>query len=120
MKGTIAGIGGYKTLVMLMIARLGAEAYGVSILDQLREVLGKEIDHTQVYGTLKKLKREGYVVEAGVVESEIGGPPRKMVALTEAGREALADARDYYVAMGRVLSDGAVEARPEVERSERG
>jgi len=79
---------------MLAVLRLGEEAYGASVLDEIRSRAGRRVARGALYVTLDRLEDKGLIrsryAEGG---PERGGRPRRLLALTPAGRRALRDAR---------------------------
>jgi PadR family transcriptional regulator, regulatory protein PadR len=83
-------LGELEELVMLAILRLGAGAYGASILRELEEEGGRAVARGSVYVALDRLEEKGYLVSrAGEPTAQRGGRAPRLVALTEAGRVAL-------------------------------
>lgn len=92
-------------MTMLAVARLGADAYGALIREELRNVAGREVSVPTVYVTLVRLEEQGMVTSTDVAPEEgRGGRARRVFALTPEGWEALEGAR---VAMSR-LWEGVV------------
>ena len=87
-------LGDLQHMVMLAVVRLGTEAYGAAIREELRTVAGRRVTVPTVYVTLVRLEEQGLVRsrEASVPGGR-GGRPRRVFALTAAGWEALEDAR---------------------------
>ena len=83
-------LGEFEQLVLLALARLGDEAYGVTIRQTLFERAGRKASFGAVYGTLRGLEEKGLVRSAyGDPEPVRGGRAKKYVALTARGRTAL-------------------------------
>jgi DNA-binding PadR family transcriptional regulator len=80
-----------ELFVMLALARLGADAYGVTVRREIEQRAGRPISIGAVYATLARLADKRHV------ESELsepiavrGGRARRHYRLTAAGEEALA------------------------------
>lgn len=98
-------LGELQQMTMLAVARLGRDAYGAVIREELRDVAGREVSVPTVYVTLVRLEEQGLVSSADVAPGEgRGGRARRIFALTPAGWEALRGAR---AAMSR-LWEGVV------------
>lgn len=81
----------FELLVMLAAVRLGpAEAYTVSIAEDIAERTRRTVRRANVYTTLQRLEAKG-LVSTGLGESrpERGGRPRRLVTVEPAGMEAL-------------------------------
>ena len=61
-------LGGFELLVLLALIRLGDEAYGVPIADEIEASLGRSVSVGSVYITLDRLERKG------LVSSRLGEP----------------------------------------------
>lgn len=93
-------LGELQQMTMLAVARLGADAYGSAIRDELREVAGREVTVPTVYVTLVRLEDKGLVgSDTAANGAERGGRPRRVFRLTAAGWRELEECR---VAMGRM------------------
>lgn len=87
-------LGELQQMTMLAVARLGEDAYGAVIRDELRDVAGREVSVPTVYVTLVRLEEQGLVSSMDVApEDGRGGRARRVFALTPAGWEALQSAR---------------------------
>lgn len=72
--------------VILVILRLGNEAYIVSIKNTLEKYLGRDISFGALYLSLKRLTRDGYLLtEIGESTSKKGGRAKKYYRITRAG-----------------------------------
>jgi len=54
-------IGEFEQLVLLAILRLGDDAYGVSIRNEIERCTGRSVGRGQVYTTLDRLESKGCV-----------------------------------------------------------
>jgi PadR family transcriptional regulator PadR len=83
-------LGEFEYLVMLAIARLDADAYGVTIRRELEERGGRRASFGAVYSTLRRLEAKGYLVSrTSDPEPVAGGRARKLFRTTDAGRDAM-------------------------------
>jgi DNA-binding PadR family transcriptional regulator len=79
---------------MLAVARLGKNAYGAAIREELREVGGRDVTVPTVYVTLVRLEEQGLVTSReAAVEGSRGGRPRRVFRLSAKGWEALEQAK---------------------------
>ncbi len=87
-------LGDLQHMAMLAVARLGKEAYGAAIRDELMVVANRKVTVPTVYVTLVRLEEQGLVrsSEASVAGTR-GGRPRRVFRLTPEGWEALEGAR---------------------------
>jgi DNA-binding PadR family transcriptional regulator len=107
-----SSLGDFEQLVLLALLRLGDEAYGVSIRDELCARTGRDVSPGAVYTTLDRLERKGFVVHRlGPPTPERGGRRKKHWALRAPGRRALESALAALRRMteGLELSPGTPE-----------
>ena len=89
-------LGEFEILVLLAALRLGEEAYGLSIADEISETAGRTTSRASVYVTLRRLEQKGLITTAREKESTGSGKPRRLVtvrpqalALVRQSRQAL-------------------------------
>ena len=54
-------LGEFELVVLLGLARLEAEAYGMAIFAEIHRVTGRDLTIPAVYVTLNRLEKKGYV-----------------------------------------------------------
>ena len=83
-------IGEFEELVLLMVAALHDEAYGVSILENLEENLEKQLNISAVHVALKRMEDKGFVKSRfGGITDERGGRRKKYYVITALGKRIL-------------------------------
>ena len=83
-------LGEFEIYVMLALAQLGPEAYGVTIRQEITRRTGREIAIGAVYATLSRLEGKGLVVFTLSDPLPVpGGRTRKHFVLTPSGARAL-------------------------------
>ncbi len=83
-------IGEFEELVLLMVAALHDEAYGVSILENLEEELGKSLNVSAVHVVLKRMEDKGFVKSRfGGITEDRGGRRKKYYIVTALGKRML-------------------------------
>jgi PadR family transcriptional regulator, regulatory protein PadR len=83
-------IGEFEELVLLMVAALHDEAYGVTILENLEEKQGKKVNISAVHVTLKRLEDKGFVISRyGGITNDRGGRRKKFYVITALGKKLL-------------------------------
>jgi len=90
--------GEFELLVLLAILRLGKDAYGVTIREELERETTRTLTLGTVYKTLGRLEGKGFLqARVGPPTRERGGRRKKLYDLTPVGLEAaqgaLADLR---------------------------
>lgn len=87
-------LGELQQVVMLAVARLGSDAYGARIREELQRVGNRVVSVATVYVTLVRLEEQGLVASRSRdPESGRGGRARRVFRVTPAGWEALEGAR---------------------------
>lgn len=93
-------LGEFEQMVLLSIMRLGDDAYGLAISNELEEVAGRKPSSGALYTTLDRLERKGLIEStAGEATHERGGRPRRYVRVTREGRALLAHSRHTLLAL---------------------
>jgi len=90
-------LGEFEQIVLLAILRLGDEAYGVSILDEIAAKTGRNPAPGALYTTLHRMEDKGLVTfRDGSPTPERGGRAKRFVIVTRPGRDALLSAQSAY------------------------
>ena len=108
--GKGAVLGEFEQVVLLATARLGDEAFGGDVHDEIVSRTGRTPSVPSVYVTLARLEKKGLVTST-VEDGNEGGRARKRFALTEAGVVALEASRRQFDRLWAGLDLGAAEGR---------
>lgn len=88
-------LGELEELVLLMVALLNNEAYGVSIAAELKNQAGRDISISAVHAVLHRLEEKGFVrSRMGGASQERGGRRKRLFSITSYGRTALEELRN--------------------------
>jgi PadR family transcriptional regulator PadR len=83
-------LGEFEELVLLVVAALHNEAYGVVILENLESKQGKSVNISAVHVALKRLEEKGFVKSRfGGITHDRGGRRKKFYAITAIGKRML-------------------------------
>lgn len=83
-------LGEFEELVLLMVAALHDEAYGVAILENLEKALEKELNISAVHVALKRMEDKGFVKSRfGGITEDRGGRRKKYYVITALGKRML-------------------------------
>jgi PadR family transcriptional regulator, regulatory protein PadR len=83
-------LGEFEELVLLVVAALHDEAYGVIILESLEEKLGKSLNISAVHVALKRMEDKGFVKSRfGGITEDRGGRRKKFYVITALGKKML-------------------------------
>src|SRR3569832_2937304 len=83
-------LGEVEELVLLMVAALHNEAYGVIILENLEAKQKKKLNISAVHVALKRLEDKGFVKSRfGGITEDRGGRRKKFYVITALGKKML-------------------------------
>ncbi len=83
-------LGEFEELLLLMVAALHDQAYGVSILENLENKLGKKVNISAIHVALKRLEEKGFVNSRfGGITKDRGGRRKKFYVITAYGKKML-------------------------------
>lgn len=86
-------LGRFEHFLLLAVARLGDDAYGMTIRRELAEHTGREVAVGAIYTALARLERRGLVQSwLGEPTQERGGRAKRHYRVLASGRRALAGA----------------------------
>ncbi len=93
-------LGEFELMILLALVRLGDDAYGVTIKEEIETQTGRELFVGAVYTALSRLEKQGYVASRiGAPTARRGGRRKKFYRLEPAGEAALARSLDAYRGM---------------------
>ena len=90
MGGRQSYLGEFEQIVLLAVARLKDDAYGLGVRSEIAERTGRAVTIGAMYATLDRLEAKGYLRSR---DEAHGGRTRRFFALTAEGVEALEIAR---------------------------
>ncbi|MEP6836395.1 MAG: helix-turn-helix transcriptional regulator [Gemmatimonas sp.] len=97
-------LGELEQLVMFALLRLGDDAYGVTVHQEILERTGRTMSFATIYTTLSRLENKGLVDSfVGDPTPERGGRAKKHFALTSGGKQALQQSVRALRSMARGL-----------------
>ncbi len=87
-------LGEFEELVLLTIATLGTEAYGVSIQQDIETRCNRSISIGALHSTLTRLEEKGFLKSwLGGATQERGGRSKRYYEITHAGKKAVAESK---------------------------
>ena len=93
MKGT--NIGELEELIMLTVALLYDDAYGVAIQKEIKDRCNRSITISTVHAALARLQKKGFVDSRyDGATSERGGRRKHLFRLTKSGQKALVQVKE--------------------------
>src|SRR5262249_21160870 len=95
-------LGEIEHLVLLAILRLGRNAYGIPILNEVREQGGRDASRATVYVALRRLEEKGLLTSRlGESTPERGGRAKRFFKLRRAALKGLRESRATLLRMWR-------------------
>jgi len=83
-------LGEFELVVLMSLARLERDAYGMDIYDEIKKETGRDVAIPTVYVTLARLEKKGYVAsKMGESTAERGGKAKKYYRVEPDGVVAL-------------------------------
>jgi len=97
-------IGEFEELVLLSVAALHDEAYGVSIQESLAEKVEKNINISAVHVALKRMEDKGFVKSRfGGITEDRGGRRKKYYSITALGKRVLDSQYDLRTSLYNMI-----------------
>ena len=88
-------LGELEELVLLIVAMLREDAYGVTVVTELQKQAGREISISAGHAVLHRLEEKGFVEShMGGSSSERGGRRKRLFRMTAYGQQVIAQLRD--------------------------
>jgi len=82
-------------VLLLTVAILGEEAYGVTVTQELEQKTGRVVGFSTVHTTLQRLEEKGFLSsEMGGATAERGGRRKRFFTITAFGRKALREVKE--------------------------
>jgi PadR family transcriptional regulator PadR len=93
-----SALSNFELMVMLAVIRLGTDAYGVSISNEIEETTGSTVLLGSVYDALTRLQEKGLVSSAlGEATPERGGRAKRHYRETSKGLRIVRDTQQSLV-----------------------
>jgi len=104
-------LGEFEQVVLLSVARLRGEGYGVTIRRDIEDQSGREVTIGAVYATLSRLEEKGFATSwDGEAEPKRGGRSRRHYRIEPAGIRALLASRGMMDRMWEDVDFGSEPA----------
>jgi DNA-binding PadR family transcriptional regulator len=93
-------LGEFEYLLITAAARLGEEAYGAAIREEIEAITGRTCSIGALYTTVDRLEGKGFLKTwMGEATSQRGGRAKRMIQVTPKGAQA---GKDFYEAVVRL------------------
>ncbi|MEI7582870.1 helix-turn-helix transcriptional regulator [Runella sp.] len=91
-------LGEFEEIVLLTVAVLDGQAYGVVLMHEIVEQTGRSVRLNQVHSALQRLEEKGMVrSEMGEPTNERGGRRKRLFSVTAYGHRTLQEIQEVRV-----------------------
>lgn len=97
-------LGEFEEIVMLTVAILYDEAYGVAIIDEMEKRLNRKVSIGSLQTVLRRLEKKGHLVsEFGEATKVRGGKRKRFFKLTNHGKNTLEATKDQRLGLWNAI-----------------
>ena len=97
-------LGEFEEVVLLVVAMLGSEAYGVKITHEIIQQTNRSVRLNQVHASLHRLEEKGMIIsKMGDPTPERGGRRKRIFTITAFGRQTLNEMKEVRVHLWNLL-----------------
>lgn len=101
-------LGEFEEVVMLTVAILHGEAYGVAIIEEIETRLKRSVSIGSLQTVLKRLEEKGYLQSAlGEATKVRGGKRKRYFTVTNLGKDVLREAKEQRMGLWNAIPDFA-------------
>ncbi|MCB0688256.1 MAG: helix-turn-helix transcriptional regulator [Saprospiraceae bacterium] len=105
-------LGEFEEIVMLTVAILYGEAYGIAILDEMEKRLDRSVSIGSLQTVLRRLENKGFLVsEFGEATPERGGKRKRYFTITKYGQKVLQETKDQRQELWNAIPRIALDFR---------
>ena len=102
-------LGEFEEIVLLTVAVLDDDAYGVTITQEIEKKTGRSVGFNTVHTTLQRLEKKGFLSSRmGGATAERGGRRKRFFRLTAAGGAALKEVKNIRTRLWEALPPRAM------------
>lgn len=99
-------LGEFEEIVLLTVAVLDGQAYGVVLMHEIIEQTGRSVRLNQVHSALQRLEEKGMVrSEMGEPTNERGGRRKRLFSVTAYGHRTLQEIQEVRVSFWSRLTN---------------
>tara|TARA_Y100000588_G_C13638569_1_gene662722 strand:- start:242 stop:571 length:330 start_codon:yes stop_codon:yes gene_type:complete len=99
-------LGEFEEIVLLTVAILHGEAYGVAIIDEIESRLNRSVSIGSLQTVLRRLEDKGYLSsEFGEATSVRGGKRKRFFTVTSAGKKVLKEAKEQRMSLWNAIPE---------------
>ncbi len=99
-------LGEFEELLLTMVAILGGDAYGNTIVSTIKEKLGRDVNLSAVHVTLYRLEDKGLVVSSMRGATTVrGGRRKRYFEITGTGKAYLQESQEQKLKLWKLLPE---------------
>lgn len=99
-------LGEFEEIVLLTVAILNGEAYGVAIIDEIEARLKRKVSLGAMQSSLRRLEEKGFLKsEFGEATKIRGGKRKRYFVLTNFGKRALREAKEERLGLWNAVPE---------------
>jgi PadR family transcriptional regulator, regulatory protein PadR len=97
-------LGEFEEIVLLMVAMLDADAYGVRITHEIIQQTDRKVRLNQVHASLHRLEDKGMIIsKMGDPTPARGGRRKRLFTITAYGQQTLSEIKDVRANLWNLL-----------------
>lgn len=101
-------LGEFEEIVLLTVAQLHNDAYGVSIKDTIQAQAKRSVSVGALQSALRRMEKKGYLTsKRGEPNAQRGGKPKLYFSITAYGLKALQHAKDLRNELWNAIPEAA-------------
>ncbi|MDX2246815.1 MAG: helix-turn-helix transcriptional regulator [Bacteroidia bacterium] len=97
-------LGEFEEIVMLTVAILYGDAYGIAIADEMEKRLNRKVSIGSLQTVLRRLEKKGYLSsEFGEATQVRGGKRKRFFTVTNFGKKALEEVKEERLGLWNAI-----------------
>ena len=97
-------LGEFEEVVLLTVAILHGEAYGISIINEMENRLKRKVSIGSLQTVLRRLESKGYLTsEFGEATNVRGGKRKRYFSLTQQGQSILEETKEQRLSLWKAI-----------------
>ena len=105
-------LGEFEEIVLLTIAILHKDAYGVSIKEEIESRLDRDVSMGALHAALVRLEDKGYIKSFdGEITEDRAGRPRRYFQMTALGKKALEYSRNTRESLWKAIPKVSLDVK---------
>ncbi|MDX1939806.1 MAG: helix-turn-helix transcriptional regulator [Saprospiraceae bacterium] len=97
-------LGEFEEIVLLTVAILYGDAYGIAIVDEMEKRLNRKVSIGALQTVLRRLEKKGLLrSELGEATKIRGGKRKRYFTVTEQGQKVMSEAKEQRLALWNAI-----------------